>query len=107
MERFRSGDAFEFRQSTFFIDQSGVVHCIVESSWQAEIVTPATAIGDLDEGEATLQCLMGEAPEFRAAVGDRPIVYELVVDYGMGGILICSRRDGILEWSHGFPLGAG
>jgi hypothetical protein len=107
MERFQAGNAFEFREVGFHITADGVVHCIIESSWQAENVTPATANDDLDEGEAAFKYLMQEASEFRAAVGDRPVSYELVEDYGMGSILICSRRDGVVEWAHGFPHSAG
>jgi hypothetical protein len=106
MERFRSGKAFEFREVAFRIDRSGVVFCVVESSWQAENITPATATRDLDEAETVFRFLARESPEFKAAVGDRPLAYELVEDYGMGTILICSRRDGLLEWSHGFPRSA-
>jgi len=107
MERFRSGESFEFREVAFRMSADGVIHCIVESSWQAENVTYATANGDLDEGEAALEQLMDESSEFRAAVCGCPVSYELVEDYGMGSILICSRRDGILEWAHGFPRCAG
>ncbi len=107
MERFRSGNSFEFGGVAFSIDQGGVVRCIVETSWEADKVTAGTANCDLDEGEAAFRFLMNESTQFRAAVTGRPISYELAEDYGMGSISICSRRDGILEWSHGFPRSGG
>ena len=107
MEQFQTGNEFEFREIGFHITADGVVHCVVESSWQAEKVTPATANDDLDEAEAALNYLMGESSEFRAAVGDRPVSYEVVVDHGMGSILICSRRNGVVEWANGLPHSAG
>ena len=102
-----SGESFEFREVAFRMAADGVVHCIVESSWQSENVTPATANRDLDEGEAALRHLMDQSSDFKAAVSGSPTCYELVEDYGMGSILICSRRDGIVEWAHGFPRSAG
>lgn len=107
MERFRSGEAFEFREVAFCIDRGGVVHCTVESSREAENVTLATAIGDLHEGEAAFRFLMGESPEFKLVVCERPLSYDLIEDCGMGSVLICSRRAGVLEWAHGFPRSAG
>ena len=107
MERFGSGETFEFREVAFHRTADGVVHCVVESSWQAENVTSATATDDLDEGEAALRYLVEASAEFRAAVGDRPVSFDLVEDYGMGSILICSRRAGVMEWAYGFPRRAG
>lgn len=106
MERFRSGAPFEFREVAFLMAEDGVVHCIVESAWQLDNVTSATANRDLDEGEAALRHLMNESSEFRAAVSGAPTRYELVETYGMGSIHICSRIDGILEWERGFPRSA-
>lgn len=85
----------------------GVVHCVVESSWQSENVTLATAERDLDEGAAVLRSLMLGSSEFSAAVANRTICYELVEDYGMGSITICSRSDKGIEWGYSFPRSSG
>ena len=68
MERFMSGESFEFREVAFRMAADGVVHCIVESSWQSENVTPATANRDLDEGEAALRHLMDHSGRGRQPV---------------------------------------
>jgi hypothetical protein len=78
MERFRSGESFEFREVAFRVAADGVVHCIVESSWQSANVTTETAIRDLDEGETALRHLMDKSADFKAVVSGAPTCYELV-----------------------------
>jgi hypothetical protein len=106
MELFRSGESFDFRDVQFSVGADGVVSCSIESSWHKENVTPATANRDLDEGEMVFRHLLEESQEFREAVGTRPVSFDLVEWAGMGSILLCSRRDGILAWESGLPPGA-
>ena len=107
MERFVNGDSFEFLGVAFRMDTDGVVHCSVESSWDLANVTVATASKDLDEGVAALRDLSDVSSVFKVAIANAPICYELVEDYGMGSTLICSRREGVLEWAPGFPRTPG
>jgi hypothetical protein len=105
MERFRSGETFEFRDVGFRLEADGAVHCIVDSSWSAENTTSASAVQDLDSAEVVFKHLTEHSPEFAATVGGRPVSYDLVEDYGMGSVLICRRRDESLVWARGFPRG--
>lgn len=107
MERFLSGDTIAFRDIALRIEADGSVHCIVESSWRAENVTLASASDDLAAGDAHLHYLMEASPVFRDAVCGRPVAVDLVEDYGMGSVLICTKRDGRLDWAPGFPRAAG
>ena len=43
VERFCSGETFEFREIAFRVEADGVVHCMVDSSWHSGNITPATA----------------------------------------------------------------
>lgn len=103
MERLQCGEPFQFRGIMFCITAGGLVQCTVESSWQAQDVTEETAIRDLDEGESAFQHLMDASSEFRALVGHRPRCFVLIEDYGMGGTVLCTRRNDALEWARGFP----
>jgi hypothetical protein len=103
LERFLDGNAFEFKQIAFAIDQNGTVRCSVDSSWASSAVTADTARKDLAEGQHVLEELLISSEAFRAAVQGRAVRYDLIEDYGMGSILICSRTGNELTWAPGFP----
>lgn len=107
VERFMHGDSFEFRGVAFRMDTDGGVHCSVQSSWDTAEVTAATASKDLDEGVAARRDLSDVSSAFKVAIANAPICYELFEDYGMGSTLICSWREGVLEWAPGFPRTPG
>jgi len=83
LELLRSGRTFEFDEIGFRMDDQ-MTHCIVDSSCALEDVTAASAARDLEQGRATFQHLLERSPEFASAIGERPVRYELVHDYGNG-----------------------
>jgi hypothetical protein len=102
LELLRSGRTFEFDEIGFRMDDQ-MTHCIVDSSCALEDVTAASAARDLEQGRATFQHLLERSPEFASAIGERPVRYELVHDYGNGSVLICWEQNGSITWSDGMP----
>jgi hypothetical protein len=107
LELFLSGGSFEFRDVAFRVESDNAVHCIVDSSWELANVTQASAAEDLDFGASVLADLLGQSPVFASVVEGRPIHFDLIEDYGNGSILICTRTDETITWTHGFPRGTG
>jgi hypothetical protein len=80
---------------------------VIPSTWGPEYITTERAEDDLARAEATLKDVLNASPEFREIVGSRRIRYELIYDYGMGGILLCAKEDGGLHWAEGYPEQSG
>lgn len=80
-----------------------MTHCIVDSSCAPENVTVVSAARDLEQGRTTFQYLLERSPEFASVVGERPVRYELVHDYGNGSVLICWEQNGSITWPDGMP----
>src|SRR5687768_3637597 len=103
IERFRAGEAFEFRDVAFRLGGDGVLLCIIDSSWNGDGITSVTAGKDLDEGRIALKYLLESSVAFAAAARGRPVRYDLIEDYGNGNILIYSKINELVTWSYGFP----
>lgn len=96
-----------FRDVAFTFGSDGVIHAEIESSWEDDLVTQDTALRDLSQAESVMGELAPASPVFgRCAVGQQ-IAYEVCEDYGMGRVVICSRRNGEFTWGPGFPRSAG
>jgi hypothetical protein len=92
LERFLTGNAFEFREVEFRIDGDAAVCCVIDSSWAASNVTVETANADFAEAQRALDELVSASAPFASAVHGRRRRYEL-----------CSFANGSLAWAPGFP----
>jgi len=107
MERLRAGDQVTYESIGLVLSLEGVLVCELPSTWGPEYVTTKRAEDDFARAEATLKDLLDQSPEFRRVVGPKQIRYELIYDYGKGGILLCHKDHEGLHWAEGYPEQAG
>jgi len=102
LELLSEGKAVIFRGLEIHVAPSGELECRVFSQWHPENVNTAVARDEFTVGQATLTDLLSGSPQFAAICG-RPCRWELLWDYGMGAVRLCSMRDGVLTWAEGLP----
>jgi hypothetical protein len=76
-----------------------VSRCGWTSAWSdPSRVTEEVARGELARAQANVEELFAD-PAFKQLVADRELRYQLVNDYDTGRILLCTLRDGGLDWA--------
>jgi len=103
MERLRAGHQINYEGIGFVLSPDGSLTCGLTSTWGPERVTKERAEKDFSRGAAVLKELLDDSPEFNRVVGGKPIRYELIHDYGMGGILLCYKDEMGLHCYEGYP----
>ena len=101
-ELLSQGQAVSFQGLQLQMASSGELVCRVFTQWHPENVNSAIARNEFAIGLDTLTHLFSASQQF-AALGERPCRWELLWDYGMGAIRLCSIHDGLLVWGKGYP----
>jgi hypothetical protein len=70
----------------------------VPNAWPPGEATLQTARDELERTQSFVEWLKETSDEFTSLIGPRPIVYELIDDYGAGTVLVARLSDGELEW---------
>ena len=102
VERFRNGHAILFENVSLRLTHDEV-RVSVAATWQPESINEERARADFDTAAATLERLLQSSPQLANAVEDRDLKYELVHDYGGGGVLVARLVHGRVSWAAGFP----
>lgn len=92
LELLREGGGFRFESVTFRLEPTGILRCIVESSWGPENVSRATAENDIAFAEKVLRRVQCESPDFVASTAGAVCRFELVHDDGGASFLLASRE---------------
>jgi hypothetical protein len=104
MERFLQGKSFIYKDVRFELESGGTVLCTVASAWSdRNRVTVASAEADLLVAEELHAELVATSREFQRIVHGRPVRFELIVDTGTSGLSVCTKENGVVVWSRGFP----
>lgn len=103
MERLRDGHQINYGTVGFVLAPDGFLTGVIPSAWGPEYVTTERAEDDFSRADATLKDVLDASAEFRKVIGPRRIRYELICDYGMGGILLCTKNDEGLHLAEGYP----
>jgi hypothetical protein len=99
LERLAAGDPVVVRGTSLWLDEPGLLRVETASAWSdAGQVTEEVARAELGRARANVEELLDDAA-FRALVGDRSVRYELVSDYETGSVMLCTLRNGALEWA--------
>jgi hypothetical protein len=99
LEQLATGDPVVIRGVSLWLDQPGVVRVEAASAWSdPSQVTEEVARRELARAQANVEELLGD-PAFKQLVADRELRYELVNDYETGSILLCTLRNGGLDWA--------
>jgi hypothetical protein len=84
---------------SLWLDEPGFLRVEAASAWSsAAQVTDDVARAELGRATAKVAELL-DNPSFREVVADRAVRYELVIDYEIGSVLLCTLRNGELEWA--------
>jgi len=102
IDRFREGHALLFENLALRL-AADEVQCSISASWQPESITEQRARTDFMAAESALARLLSSSTELASALEDRELRYELVHDYGTGGILVATLDAGRIDWAEGFP----
>ncbi|MES2479907.1 MAG: hypothetical protein V4561_12535 [Bacteroidota bacterium] len=57
---------------------------------------------DLSEIKRTFSYLISIADVFKEFIGEREVEFNLIYDYGNGGIAICLEIDDVQKWHYDF-----
>jgi hypothetical protein len=98
-----SGQSLAFSGIEFRLVGPDAVECSVESTWQIENVTEATARADIASAYRTMQYLQVTSQRFRELTHGRRVQTVLFHGYGMGGVNLCTESGGALTWTAGLP----
>lgn len=63
------------------------------TEWEPQNVTPTRAESELLRAQAELEELKGDSADFAKLVAGRPVVYELIYDYGMGAVRLAMLTE--------------
>ena len=64
-----------------------------------ETVSRQSALAELGEIKRFFQNMLGQCPNLLTIAGKRRVKFRLCLDYGMGGLDICSEIEETLIWS--------
>jgi len=103
LELLEEGKSVIFRDLGLRLPNPDTVECRVFSQWSPENINRAIAVGEIDASRRTFSDLVRESSAYRAVLGARTQLWELLFDYGNGAIRVCRVRDGELAWDVGFP----
>ena len=104
LERLAAGHPVVVRDVCIRLDEPGVVRVEVPSAWSDPArVTADVAETELGRAASMLDDLLARDAGLHELAHGRERVYELVIDYETGTVLVCTSRNGRLEWAPGTP----
>jgi hypothetical protein len=103
LQRLQEGYPFIFDGVAFRLTDDGCLACDIQSSWQIDSLTDQRALDDFERGKSVLMHIVKNATDFAAIVDDKPVVYTIIDDYGMGCDQLCQLDGDALQWADGIP----
>lgn len=104
LERFRLGEAVQYEHISVRVTSKDTIECCIAASWQPRSINEDRARQDFASGIAAFEHLLRQSPQFAGIVEDRPVSFELIQDYGTGGVKVAELVHDRVIWAPGFPL---
>lgn len=101
LERLAAGDSIVVRDVSLQLEQDALRVTVASAWWNPERVTKPIARNELARAVAKVEDLLQADERIRQLVGERERVFELVCDYELGRVFVCTLNGDQLVWAGG------
>jgi len=101
LQRLQEGRPFILDRVAFRIADEGFLECAIQSSWQIDNLTDQRARDDFAHAKKVLKHIVTNAIAFASLIENRPVVYTIIDDCGMGCAKLCQLDGDTICWADG------